>query len=433
MSLSKEDLIRKLEKISVLYDKSMSIQLKMDDFIPEDNYERKILVPDFPSTYVNDADIQELEESIDHSDEDALEQMGEVYDRHYAPLKPEEPKIKNFEYSDSSESRNKQSKFGCLSYLAAGISAFFLLSLILGTADGAESTITIIAIIAAALFIVFRVVLKTEIKNNEIKKADALSLYTAKKEEILVDYQEKIKLYESDCVSYKLRKSDFLDEYVEWRKIYLEGLEEEFEIEEKLEADRIAAVEKINNEEFIPAVNDLAEFNDIVSTEYLSVIDTIIDLLKSSRADDLKEAINLYEDIVYRERQLQLQKEQEEQRRYEEECRRLDEERRHREEMEFREEQEKQRRREEERREQEAERRHREDMQARKTEERNREIRERERIRSEELKQARIKREEENKLHSAAKAQCQACAHAGKCSMTVYNKTPNCTGFTPRR
>ena len=225
----------------------------------------------------------------------------------------------------------------------------------------------------------------------------------------------------------------FLEEYKAWREIYIKRVKEEAKIEKQLAADRKAAVEKIYQERYIPAEAALSAENDLVSEDYLPVLNVLIDLLRSGRADGLKEAINLYEELVYRERQLQLQREQEEQRRYEEQQRREDEERRYREDMKFRQEQEYQRQREEQQRRSDEERRHREDMRAREAQERSRQLAEKERIRKEEYRAHMDKIEQERKQRNAGQAQCRACAHAGRCNISIHNNAPTCTGFTPRR
>ena len=121
-----------------------------------------------------------------------------------------------------------------------------------------------------------------------------------------------MKEYQSLLTSYKLSRADFLEDYSAWRDAYLKSEEEERDIRRKLELDRLAEVNRINEEEFVPAVQELAENNNLLATEYLPAIDTIIKFLKSGRADNLKEAINLYEEILYKERQLQLEREKEE-------------------------------------------------------------------------------------------------------------------------
>ena len=406
MGLTKEELIRKLEAISILHNKALSIKSKMNNFEPDDNYERKVVVPEFPGEYNNEheQEVREiLENDVEHEADDAMEYMSECYDTAFHPRKPEEPHVKKFSYSNDSEYSNKKSKLGCFSYLAAGVSIFFVLSLILGTAEGAESTITIIAIIAAVLFVLFRIMIKGADQKAKKDEAKALADYNKEKEQIMAAYNAKLKKFEAECEAYEQKKAEFLKEYAAWREVYLKSVAEENEIARKLEADRQAEVEKIEKEEFNPVFNDLVTLNDLVTTEYLPALDTIIELLRSGRADDLKEAINLYEDIVYRERQLQLEREKEAQRQREEEMKREAEERRHR-----------------------------EDMAQREREARNREYQERERARREEYNARMNRIEEERKLSSAAQAQCLACAHAGRCNMMAHNKTPNCTGFTPR-
>ena len=430
---SKNELIEKLESISTLYNKAASIREKMDEYVPEDDYEREIEVPEFPGEYESADEREEWEELIDHTDDDAIDQMTDEYNRAFAPKKPTQPKIEEFKYKTDSSTKNKQEKFGCFSSIAAGIAIFFLLGSVVGVDDSSTlPTIYAIVAIAAAAFILFKY------KANQIKKSEseneaiALAAYNENVNSIKSDYNNELKLYEDEYAAYKLKLDAFLTEYSDWREIYLQSVEEECAIADKLEEDRLTAVSKIKEEELMPILEKLAEVNDLLSTEYLSAADDIIDLLKSNRADDLKEAINLYEDIQYRERQLQLQREQEEQRRYEEECRRQDEERRHREEMKFREEQEDRRRRDEEKHRAEEERRHREETKAREAEALHQQYLEKERLRKEQNKREAEEREKNDKLYKAAKHQCGACAHYSHCSMSVYNRTPNCTGFTPR-
>lgn len=427
-NLQKSELIKKLEAISILHDKALAIKSKMNNFKPEDNYERKVKVPLFPGEYKKDEEREELENAVEHEDEDAIEQMGQEYDLCYAPKKPVEPAIKDFEFSGEGASKEKQKKYGCFSYVAAAVSGFFLLSLLLGTADGAVGAIVIIAVIAALVFAFFRYKIKTEKGACDKQKAEALAQYNLKKNQLWADHNERLKAYESEFNSYKLVRQKFLNEYADWRKIYVDSMNEEAQIEEKLEADRVAAVKKIEDEEYIPVLEDLGELNDLVTYEYLPALNIIIDLLKSNRADDLKEAINLYEDIVYRERQLQLQREKEEQRRYEEERRRQDEERRYQEEKRFREEQERQRQYEEQQRQRDEERRHREDMRLREDQERNRQ-----REAKAQMQEERRKNDiAERNAKASKQKRCMYCAYQPSCGLKYTDAAYNCTGFKPR-
>lgn len=224
----------------------------------------------------------------------------------------------------------------------------------------------------------------------------------------MAEHKVKIKEYESECTSYKLRRQDFLDAYSEWREDYIKHLREEEGIEEKLEEDRTREIRKIYDTQYVPAKDKLDACNDLITEEYLPVLDFIIDLIKSKRADDLKEAINLYEEIVYRERQLKLQREKEEQRRREEEIRRADEERRHREDMKLREDQERQRRYDEEQRQ-----RKEDERQARENKER--EIREKQAARDAMME---------------AQRKCHWCKNWTSGGLR-RNPPLNCTGFRP--
>ena len=400
----KNQLIEKLEAISILRDKALSIKDKMNNFVPEDNYERKIVVPAFPEGL-------NWEKVINHSKNDATEKIANQYDSHYAPKKPEQPKIKDFEYIESSEYTSKQSKLGCISYAAAGIGAFFLLSLIIGSAEGAVGTIIVITLIAAAVFALLRYKIYTEKNAEAKKKAVALNEYNIRKDELWKDYNEKGKRYETELVSYEAKKKAFLVKYADWRKIYLESDAEENDISTKLEADRVAAVEKINTEEFQPVLQDLAVLNDIVTVDYLAAVDIFVDLLKSGRADDLKEAINLYEEMLYRERQLQFEKEKEEQRRYEEAKKQEAMERYQEEQLQLQREQEYNRKREAEKQMQLAEKHHKEEMQ----------------LHEKQARDAKLRYEKERK----STKRCVWCAHKSTCRQQYYDGAYNCTGFTP--
>lgn len=431
----KNELIQKLEAISSLQNKAKAANKKMNDFVPDDNYKRKVKVPAFPKKNTDKETRELLSSAIDHCEENAAEQMSAVYDGVYAPQKPEEPKIKEFQYSEGSEYKDKQAKLGCFSYIAAAVSGFFLLSLIIGSADGAVGTIVTIAIISALLFAFFRYKINTNKTASEAKKSEALAAHTEEVNNIKAEYEEQLKAYESELNLHKLNRQEFLDEYVAWRNVYLESVAEEAEIAEKLEADRVAGVEKIEKEEFTPVIQELATVNNLLTLEYLPAVDVIIDLLKGGRADDLKEAINLYEDIIYRERQLQLEREKEEQRQREEQRRRQDEERRYQEEKQFREDQERQRQREAEQQRADEERRYREEVRARKESEaeaRKREYMEKERLRKENHRAQMDRIDQERKQRDAGQAQCRACIHCGHCNMSIHNNAPTCTGFRPR-
>lgn len=393
-NLPKDELISKLEAISVLRDKALSIKQKMENFVPEDIYERKVVVPVFPGEYKSDDERKRCETSIDHSEDNAVELMAKSYDRLIGPQKPKEPKVKEFEYKTDNETLDKQFKWKLYSYFAAAFAVVYFLFTRL--AGGAVYTI-----IPALLFLFFRYKLKNDIEAEKKKKEEAFVKYTNHKNKLAEEYQKELENYESENFAYQLRRQDFLDEYVKWREIYLESKDEEAQIEEELESDRVAAVEKINADELTPILLELLEVNNgLITNEYLPAIDIIIDLLKSGRADDVKEAINLYEDTLYRERQLKLQREIEEKKLYQEELRRQDEERHYQEDKKFREDQ------------------------ARKEE-----------LRHKNEMDQRIRQEKDQKLQEIeerrnTERQCWSCKEYSHCSMRL-NK-PNCAGFRPK-
>lgn len=428
---SKHELIKKLETISDLRDKALLIKNKMINFIPVDAYERVIKVPVFPGEYEDNEECEVLEGAVEHEDEDALEQMAEVYDRLYCPKEPCKPDIGSRPAHDTPLTNEYKKKRAPIVFVVGFIAICSLISGGLFSGDFLTIIINIV-ILAVCGF----VILSFYKKINELKIADeevtklSIEGYECNKKEKEQKYEKDIREYKTLMNSYKLLKADFLEEYAKWRGLYLKSVEEEAEIEEKLEADRVAMVKKIEDEEFIPALNELAEFNNLITNEYLPAIDVIIDLLKSGRADNLKEAINLYEDIVYRERQLQLQREQEEQRRYEEELRRQDEERRYQEEKQFREHQEWERKQEAKERARAEEQRHREEMAQRERQERDRRYEEDKKRQEQRRRDERAELERKYKEDTATNRQCNTCKLCGNCSMAF--RRPNCASYKPR-
>jgi uncharacterized membrane protein YeaQ/YmgE (transglycosylase-associated protein family) len=432
-NMSRIDLVAKLKTILDLYQNTQQVQEQMDNFQPEDHYVRKVKVPQFPGTFRSEEEREAWRDKLDHLDDDAIETAEQVHRKFYAPKEPEKPRLKEFQKINDKELQNKQSQFGCLSQVAAGIAGFFVLGALLNLNDeyGALPTILIIAAIAVAAFFFFKSKAKAAKAAEDIQNANALLAHNRQQEEIMAEYNEKMKVYQKETAAYEVALQDFLAAYALWLKDYIASEQEEERIADQLEEERQAEVRKIYEEKMLPAKAALNKANDLVSEEYLPVLNILIKLIESSRADDLKEAINLYEDLVYRERQLQLQREQEEQRQREEEQRRQDEERRHREEMKFRKDQERQRQYEEEQRRQDEERRHREETKFREDQERQRRHDEEQR-RREQLNRAREEREQKAAQWNAANAQCRACAYAATCDMKIHNRTPNCTGFRPR-
>lgn len=418
MALQKNELLTKLEKIRKLYNETLSIQEEMDNFVPEDCYNRKVVVPEFPGEYENEQVREVWKNTLDHTEDDAIEIAKALHIKFIGPKEPEKPVKTEFKEREDQTLKAKQIGFGCLSYIAAAISAFFFLGALVGVDENTRDTLPVIlgiAITFAAAFAVLTLLQLYAKKSIADKIKEEKAAHDRQQAAIMADYARKRQAFEYKNKEYKVKLQKFLEDYAAWREIYLESVAEEEQIEEQLEADRVAAVEKIYEERYAPVQAALDETNDLITQKYLPALDIIIDLLRSGRADDLKEAINLFEDIVYRERQLALEREMEEQRQYEEEQRRQDEERHHREQMEFQQAQEYQRQREERQRQQDAERRYQEEKAQR------------------ERQQAEDKRRAEAELRKTemdTRRQCSSCAQGSYCNMK-YSRA-NCASFRPK-
>lgn len=431
MALQKNELLTKLGKIRNLYEETVSIRSEMDTFVPEDCYEREIEVPEFPGEYESERIRALWRDKLDHTYEGAVAIAEKTHREVFSPKAPDKLKLPAFEKPKNRELLDKQAKYRSRSFVGAGVGIFFFLGIFscLQSGYGAPFVITV-ALIGAAIFLFFRKKYDEAKKQEEKETAEALLAHNQHLEELKAAHAEKMKAYEDECAKYEANLQKFLEDYATWRAIYLQSVSEEAQIAEKLEADRIAAVKKIYEERYVPAEAALQETNDLVTEKYLPVLDVIIDLLRSGRADDLKEAVNLFEDLVYRERQLALEREKEEQRQQEERMRRQAEERHHKEQMRFQQDQERQRQREEQQRQQDAERRHREEMAQRDRQERDRQYEERRRAEEDRRSADRAEQDRRREEERNTRDQCNRCAEVGHCSMSF--RRPNCASFRPR-
>lgn len=430
ISLPKEEVIEKLKKISELYLETRRVIYDIKNFSPVDQYERKCVVPTFPGNYENEGTRRSLEHSVSHEKDDAVKQMEAVYRRTCAPKKPKklpEPIIKEFTNSELRELEIKKDTAKTKSKVTLFVGIPILLAL-LPYFNNFLTAIVGIAVFAICVYIFLsskKTMRQAEEKYTEIYNA-AMEEYNQQKEKTLSEYEQQEKDYEQRQAEFERQLSAFLDQYCEWREQYIQHIDEEKAIKERLENDRKQGVNHLYEESFLPAKKKLDQYNDCLSEEYLPVIDTLIDLLRNGRADDIKEAINLYEEIQYRERQLEFQREQEARRRYEEDRKRQDEERRYGEQMSFQREQERQRQREEKQRRDDEERHHREEMSFREKQERERkQQQEAERRRQERAEFERKQAEDRDRSR-----QCNTCALSGRCSMSF--RRSNCASYRPR-
>lgn len=417
----------------------MTYEIK--NFSPEDQYERKNVVPTFPGDYENESTRRSLEYSVSHEKDDAVKQMDAVYRRACAPRKPNKlpkPIIKEFTNSELRELEIKKDTAKRKSKVALIVGIPILLAL-LPYFNNILTAIVGIAVFAICAYIFLSskiTVQQAEKTYSEIYNA-AMEEYNQQKEKTLSEYEQQVeqqeKDYEQKQAEFEQQLSAFLDQYCEWRERYIQHLAEEKAIKERLENDRKQGVNLLYEESFLPAKKKLDQYNDCLSEEYLPVISTLIELLRNGRADDLKEAINLYDEIQYRERQLEFQREQEARRRYEEDRKRQDEERRYGEQMSFQREQERQRQREEKQRRDDEARRHREEMSFREKQERERKQQqeaERRRQESERRRQERAEFERKQAEDRDRRHQCNTCALSGRCSMSF--RRSNCASYRPR-
>ena len=106
----------------------------MNNYQPEDNYVREVVVPEFPGD-LDDDDKEYLETSIDHEDEDAIEEVMESYDDYSAPRKPVEPKFESFR-----EPYVETKGVGCLMFGGLFAAAVALMVLLGGDLDSISKT-----------------------------------------------------------------------------------------------------------------------------------------------------------------------------------------------------------------------------------------------------------------------------------------------------
>ena len=412
--LSKEEIIEKLEEISNRYDEMVTIEKAIQEYEPEDNYPRQTVLEQFPGEYDSDEEREELKASVDHTATNAVELMTEIHHANYHPRKPKEPKIEphNPPYDKAGEVEKVKSKSGFLvvGALVLGIPSLFLFpDLVSWLGLGG------FGIMVASFFIKLQAA-KAKDQNT---LAQAKAEYDQRVQAILDEYDMSQKIYNWSCNEYEKSFQSFIAQYKTWRTTYLQYCNEEKEIEKKLLADKESGLKQLRIKKMV-AKNILETTNTLVPVpeEYLPALPKIIELIRMNRADNLKEAINLYEEIAHRERELELQKEQERHRQLDESIRskermilellekrqrHADEERRHREKMDLLKEQERQRRADEEQR--------------YRQEKRDREARE-----AQERRAARASRQK----------RCPACAYNTQCTIRFGEGAYDCTGFKPR-
>ena len=137
--------------------------------------------------------------------------------------------------------------------------------------------------------------------SNKLKKFDEenLSAYIYKKVGSVPIYKEKLffkskakKEYEEQLEEYKLKVEEANKEYLEFYKEERESLKEADRLEN---INLFTDLDEIKNEYEI--LNNKVKGIDFLHKKYqsLKIVEKLIELLELGRADDLKEALNIYE------------------------------------------------------------------------------------------------------------------------------------------
>ena len=422
MSLEKSELIEKLGVISARYKDVMNVRNKMGGFVPEDIYIRQIVVPEFPTPPGGESAKERLWNEVNHSgtDEETINSLTWQYEgAHRVPQPPEEPANEPFSKPGKPASISILLGVAVMAVIAAVLYFFINFSAFLeGGFETIIQTIICSAIVVGAVVLFISSFIASIKYKKKVKIAR--TEFEQNQENLANKYREELSQYEYDIAAFRQAEQEYINEYWVWRSFYLEHLAEEERVREQLAIDREEALKVIEENELIPAEARLDEANDILSGKYLIYIDTLISLISNGRADTLKEAINLHEEILYRE-SLEIEREiMEEQRRREEEERRFAEERKMLE------------RQEQARQEEEGYRRHLERCRQRE-EARERELQEYSQQEKARREESRRKHEETAAMYRdyhATQRQCQSCANMTHCRMAFQRS--NCASYVPK-
>lgn len=339
----KTDVINSLKKINSCYNEVNNVKRKISSVNVPDTYERKIDVPEAPVA----------------------------------------PQYSKGSFDNPVKYFNKLPKgFG----IATGVQGFFFLISLSARKNAEPMTVKLCIFINTVFFILLGITCSFLIMNL-LKKRQESKLY----DEYLAVEKIKENRYSQEYNKYKI----LLDEY---NKIVEQKEAEDKKIAKMLQKEKEKIQEEIRQNELVPLQEKLDKTNNnLISEEYFGDLDTIIGLLNSGRADSLKEALNLLEDMKYKERQLELEREKiEREEAAREEAARM-EEKRYQEDIRRRERQ----REEDLRREEKLERQREDDL-----------------------------RREEEKNRSDALLQCRTCANHIGC--WNYGKYPNCPNYRRR-
>ena len=306
--IPKNELIQKLEKIRELYRAASGAEEEMRNYVPEDNYKREVVMPDFPSKNKN---IREaLDDPYIHNDDNALKRMEKEYDRKFCPRKPKQP-YKSFKSPGKPSLDN--SPMGIFLDIVSGFA--LLVSALVALFGKGDIGNTITAAVSS-LYLTYRYGVRLVIREIDYKNTykQAKKEYEKAVQKDDGKYQESLKNYERKYAEYLEERPKFLEEYAKWLEIYRVAEEarakEEKAIESKLKKSKEEAREKIYRNKYIPAQRKLEEYNDLVPEEYLKDIILIIRDITEDKAFTLEEAFALRdkENREFRESQAELRR-----------------------------------------------------------------------------------------------------------------------------
>ena len=295
----KNELIKKLKEINEAYREKQRIKARMDDPQVEDTYERKCKALKKPEKPDN---------------------MTEPIKPHITPMKP----VSKEEFS---KSEFKETVKYIKSHILKGVLCIVLLLLstvFLGMMYSAYNVVLAILHVIGFAVLTFLYVkplipcVKADIADNNRRKTDeAYRAYVAELEEkerkrieeAENKYAEEMRVYSA----YKIEYDKYLKELDKYNKSLDEVDKEEKEIKQKIEEEKKKKAESIKQKEYIPASEELERLNDVISDDDLPDLGKLISLLEKGRADTLKEAFSVLEDMKYREEQRRLAEERERQ------------------------------------------------------------------------------------------------------------------------
>lgn len=341
---NKDELLKKLKEINEAYRSKQRIKARMDDPHVEDTYERKCKALKKP----------------------------EKPDNVKEPIKPHITPVKPVSKEEFSKAEFKKTINYIKTHKLIGIFCIVLLlmsTVFLGMMYSVYNVVLAILHVIGFAVLTFLYVkplipcLKADITDNNRRKTDeAYRTCVAdleKKDRVRIEeaeskYAEEMKIY----TAYKVKYDKYLIELNKYQKSLDDVDKEEKEIAQKIKDEKKKKAEIIKQNEYIPALQELERLNDVISDDDLPDLGKLITLIENGRADTLKEAFSALEDIKYREEQLRIAKERDEQ-----------EEQRHREEMEYREREREREERQRERDREEAERKERDERRKREQQE----------------------------------------------------------------